>query len=120
MKWLKIARGWKQGVPSEGCLPSEPITLRGTAATLLRRVIGSKQHRLPASAGVLGSNYARACSLLFLNSHPSLVLSMNIFFGKKQFSSRFLRIKKPFFGKRTIHIMYLSNRFCHKRNSATS
>ena len=59
-------------MPSEGCLPSEPITLRGTAATLLRRVIGSKQHRLPASAGVLGSNYARACSLLFLKSHPSL------------------------------------------------
>ena len=62
-----------QELPSEGCLPSEPITLRGTAATLLRRVIGSKQHRLPASAGLLGSNYARACSLLFLNSHPSLV-----------------------------------------------
>ena len=33
--------GTNQGVPSEGCLLSEPITLRGSAAMLLRRVIGS-------------------------------------------------------------------------------
>ena len=31
-----------QELPSEGCLLSEPITLRGSAAMLLRRVIGSK------------------------------------------------------------------------------
>ena len=63
-----------QGLPPEGCLPSEPITLRGSAPMLVRRVIGSKQHRLPASADVLGSNCACACSLLFLKSGPSLKL----------------------------------------------
>ena len=62
-----------QELPSEGCLPSEPITLRGSAATLLRRVIGSKQHCLPASASVLNRICARACSLLFLKSGSSLI-----------------------------------------------